>query len=281
MKKSLFDLQLMFLTVCFFLFSTIVMASDLSAVSIDRLLKVSGLTKQTSELPGLFKASLEPMMQQNIPLTPDDFREIEIIIGKTVLPEEILTEIRTRLAADLSDLEVQRLLSWYESDLGRKITEAEEKSSTPEAIQATLGQTIEADSDRKRIALVQKIEAIINSADKAMEMQKKTALAFFRVITIAISPFEEVDTKGFEANLDAQNSNMRTQVNELVIKTFLYAFRDFEINDLEKYSAFLERPESVKFTISASEALLQGIDNCLGKMPPLVRVTFKTLKKDQ
>ena len=58
-------------------------------------------------------------------------------IEKSLLPTEILAEIRGELKKSISESQANEMLVWYESDLGKKITLAEEKSTSAEAYKKT------------------------------------------------------------------------------------------------------------------------------------------------
>ena len=106
--------------------------AEVSDKSIDKILDLSGLTVQVAQFPGLIKTGMSLAMQQGEPLP--EINTMLKMVDETVLVSEILQGIRASLKSSLNENEAQQLLVWYESDIGKEITAAEEKASTPDAV---------------------------------------------------------------------------------------------------------------------------------------------------
>ncbi len=115
-----------------FLFSPLVQG-EASDAEIDRLLDLSGLTDQVDQFPAMVKEGMKQARQQGTPISDSALRTILSRADDTIVASEILDEIRSAVKKSLGKQDIQRLLRWYESDLGREITAIETKASTPEA----------------------------------------------------------------------------------------------------------------------------------------------------
>ena len=109
--------------------------AEISDESLNKILDLSGLTMQVNQFPGLIKVGMEQAKQQGVPISDAEYSLMVTSADKSILPSKILGEIKKSLKQSINEEEAKKLLAWYESDLGKEITKAEEKASTPNAYQ--------------------------------------------------------------------------------------------------------------------------------------------------
>jgi len=68
-------------------------ARDITVVSLDKLMALSGLNKQIAELPGLVRTGLEQARQQGPPISDAEFGEVQRSIEGAFKPSESLRTI--------------------------------------------------------------------------------------------------------------------------------------------------------------------------------------------
>ena len=73
--------------------SKIVSGSEITGVSLDKLMALSGLKKQVAELPGLVRAGVEEARQKGSAIPDVEFRDVQKSIEGAFQPSEILTAI--------------------------------------------------------------------------------------------------------------------------------------------------------------------------------------------
>ena len=117
--------QYKLLLVAIFFFASSLSYADASDESINKLLDLSGLTMQVDQFPGLIKAGMEQVKQQGTPIPDSEYSSMVNSADESILPSEIIEGIRVSLKKSINEKEVQKLLAWYESDLGKEITHAE------------------------------------------------------------------------------------------------------------------------------------------------------------
>ena len=125
--------QYKLLLVAIFFFASSLSYADISDESINKLLELSGLTMQVDQFPDLIKAEIEQAKQQSTLIPDSEYGSMVNSFNESILPSEIIEGIRVSLKKSINEEEAQKLLAWYESDLGKEIRYAEESASTPEA----------------------------------------------------------------------------------------------------------------------------------------------------
>lgn len=228
--------------------------------SLDRLLRLSGLTKQVGEYPGLVKAGFIQGAQQGGSI-PDT--EISLILGsadRAILPSTILSEIRDSLKFSLSDEDIEILLKWYESDIGKRITAAEEEASTPEAYQQMMNSAQKLLENTKRVEMAARLDELLGATDMAMRIQEFSGLAVYSAIMTAMAPNQELNLDAFESQMAAMEPQMRENIQQLVLVSFVYSYQQIDDDSLAKYEAFLNRPVTKNFNDSTIKGLSRGFE---------------------
>ncbi|MBI5206077.1 MAG: DUF2059 domain-containing protein [Nitrospirae bacterium] len=250
-------------------------AGEINSDSLNRLMTLSGLHKQVAEFPGMVRAGVEQAKQQGSPIPDAEFDKITRSIESAFQPSEILSTIGIELKNSISESEAKGLLAWYESDLGRKITKAEEDASTPAAYQKMIKEAQSLLVDKKRVEIAKKLDGLLNSTDMVMQIQENAGIAVFTAISKAMNPDQPVHIEAFKSQMLAQKQQMRANIEQLVIVTYVYSYKDIDIDSLKKYVEFNERPNTRRFNNSVIKGMKHALNKAIDKMATSLAVTFK------
>lgn len=248
----------LFFAVFLGLFSSICLA-DQRENNIDRLMTLSGLKTQVTSFPGQVKAGVLQGASQGGIGEAQVSRILESV-DNTIMPAVILREIRSSLAASLSDEETENLLKWYESDVGRRVTAAEEAASTPEAYEKMMQNAQMLMENDKRVQMAMRIDELVGATKMGMEMQDSTSVAIYSAMMAATAPGQPVNIEDYEKEMEKLEPQMREQMQSLVIVSFLHTYQSISDDGMAKYEAFLSRPTTKKFNDSALSGLARGFD---------------------
>ncbi len=243
------------------------MASGVTNNSLSQLMNLSGINKQVANIPAGITAGMQQSRKQGSPLTDEQFSKIEKIMTKAFQPSDISNTISSKVKSELTEAEAQELLSWYKSDLGKKVTKAEEKGSDPAAVQEMINQANTLMADKERVKYAKRIDQLVKATDLTVEFQKSTATAIFTSLSKAINPGQPVDMKAFEARLTEAEPKMRQQVEQMITLSYVYNYKELSASEMNKYIDFLQRPSTKKFndtTISGMKKALQDSANTMG-----------------
>jgi len=255
--------------------TSVIWSGEINSDSFKRLMALSGIPKQVAEFPGLIRAGLEQARQQGSPIPNVEFDEVMMSIEGAFQPSEILTTIGVEAKNSISESEAKDLLSWYESDLGRRITKAEENASTPAAYKEMIREARSLLADKKRVEIAKKLDGLVNVTDIAMQLQEDVGIAVFIAISKIMNPDQPVNIEPFLVKMFAQEHQTRANIQQLVIVSYVYSYKDIDIGSLEKYVEFNERPNTRHFNDSVIKGLKYALNNSIDKMATSMAVTFK------
>src|SRR5690606_33402013 len=205
----------------------------------ERLLDVSGLRVQLTNALYISRAAVLESLAQ-IGVEAPACRVLQRRVAEVLSPEAFLAAIASELQSTFAAGEIEELLAWFESDLGRKITAAEESAS---AVDAQLDMLLQAETlvqDAERTAVVRRMLEVDRGTDLAVAQASNLMLLTIAAgwgIEHAGVPFNLTGLRVYV--LPAFEESIRQSVEESTLLAFLYTYRDIDLSDLEQYTAFL------------------------------------------
>jgi len=100
---------------------------------LDALLRRSGLDAQLVHFEAAMQRGITAAYQSQRQLPPEQLSRMRKAVAQAYAPSSLRPTLRSALAKSLSRAEIAAALAWLDSPTGRKLTELEEKASTPEA----------------------------------------------------------------------------------------------------------------------------------------------------
>jgi len=258
--------------------SSVAMASEISNDSLSQLMNLSGISKQVSEIPAGISAGMQQARQKGSSLSDEQYSKISEVMTKAFQPAGINSTISKGIKSKISESEAQELLSWYKSDLGKKITKAEEKGSEPAAFQEMLKQAQSLMADKERVGLAQRIDKLVNATDLTVEFQKNTATAIFTSLSKAMNPGQPVNMQAFDAKMAEAEPKMRQQLEQLITLSYVYNYKDLSTAEINKYIEFLQRPSTKKFNSTTMDGMKKALEESSKTMSSSLATIF-TAKK--
>ncbi len=206
------------------------------------------------------------------PAMADVPQNVDVLVAKSGLQSEIdkqpeaaimLQTIKDHISRHMTSSDIDAVLEWFNSDLGQKITKAEEDASSMEAysqmreIKAGL-QSHPPDPFRKQL---------ISNLDQAARMTEyMTRMKMSMVITMteATPSATSIGNASKEERI-SQIKSRRGQVQELsskeVMARSLFTYRSISDNELEQYIVFYKSEAGKKYVDTVTEALLTAIED--------------------
>jgi len=253
--------------------------ADVSDESINKLLDLSGLTMQVDQFPGLIKAGMEQAKQQSGQIPDAEYSSMVNSADKSIVPSEIIEEIRVSLKKTIDEKEAQKLLAWYESDLGKEITHAEESASTPEAYQQMMQSAQSLLANPERVAFANRFDALVGATDMAMGIQEHTGIAVYSAIMTAMQPGTPLNIEPFKAQMDAESVQTRATVKQMVTISFVYSYKNIGTDNLKKYETFLNDVTTMKFNKTIIDSMNKGLESSVSKWADALAKIFRNKKQ--
>lgn len=271
MKKLAMGLSLL---IAMFAAST-AWSAEIGSDSLDRLMTLSGIKKQVAELPGMVRMGAEQARQKGARISNADFEKMLKAMESAFQPSEIVETISVEVRKSISESDAKKLLAWYESDLGRMITKAEENASTPGAYQEMMATAKSLLADEKRVDLAKKLDDLINATDMMVQLQEYTGIAVFTAISKALNPDQPVQIEAFKSQMLENEQLIRANIEQAVIISWVYSYKDLDIASIKKYLEFNESPNARHFNDSVKLGMKNALNMSIDKMATSLGASFK------
>ncbi len=225
----------------------------------ERLMELSGTTRQVEEFQRGVRLGLEQGAGQGSRLPPAALEQMMVGVDQHIRPEVILDEIRYAVLKRMNREDVSTLLRWYESELGRRITQAEIAAARPESVERMMASADELLAMEERVAWARRLDLLVGSTDMNMAVQADIGAAVYRALLTSMNPDEPVDLAPFEEQMAAVQPQLREMMEQLVTLNVVHTYRDFDLPTLARYEAFLNEPLSVMFNKAIGQGMRAGI----------------------
>lgn len=221
------------------------------------LLALSGLEAQLESLP--------PQVLQGIEASPlklesDLGGKLAALVQREYAPERVRREIVSRLSSEIDADRAARSIAWLRSPAGVRLRRAEEAASTPEALadmEAFARRLALSGPSPERLALANRIEAASESTELVLDTIFSTALAV--ALTLGATSERPATAEEIMAEFEAPRAQMRSQIRETVLISYLYTYRELTDPELGAYAAFLESDPGRWYSRALSRAFLGAL----------------------
>jgi len=248
---------------------------------VDRLLQLSGITKQVTDIPDTIKMGFMQGVQQDGGMPDDILDAIMKSADDTLNPSVILDDIRSTLDKTVDKTEMRTLLAWYESDEGRKITALEEHASSPEGIEDMSRNVDRLLSDDKRLEEAKRMDGLLGTTDKMLAMQQNIMLATVASLSNVMMPDEPFDIDAFKSSQAQMEPQMRANVHAYVIVSFIYSYHSLSDDELARYENFLLTPAAKKFNDAAYSGMNSGLRKIVSAWGKSLGNILKAVQDDE
>jgi len=227
---------------------------------VDRFLEVSGYNRQLSGYPEILKKGVEMASNRYASSNPEIKKIIEKLVVKHFTVDLFKKSVRESLAAGISEIEMDRVLDFYKTDLALKMTELEVSATNAEMIEKIRTFDPETVSLEKR----KEIDGIFDSIDfmeNYMATQEAVMMGMFQVVNASV-PVERRKNLDEISNMFRQRIRGQWSQYEILLKNNLYLiYASAEVEEIKKYRIFLQSSEAQKITA----LLFQGRQQALRK----------------
>lgn len=239
---------------------TTLKTSAASTSSVDKILELSGMIKQVAQIPSQIQQGLAQQHAASNSLPQAQYDLMFASVDKSFSQEAIMAAIRDVVQHSLNQDEADLLLNWYESDLGKAITQAEVAAGEPEAVAEMMAGAAELLQDTDRLALAQRLDRLLNMSDITMQLFIDTTVGVTSAFSIASQPEQAVETDLIRAQFENVKDQMRTSVEQMTWASYIYAFRDIDLDKLQAYEEFLSQDVPLRFNRVTLDTFIEGFN---------------------
>lgn len=256
-------LSLVFSSLCFAVadksIETTLKTAAASSASVDKIFELSGMLKQVEQIPSQIQQGLAQQHAASNAIQQEQYDAIFASINKSFSPAAIEATIRDAVQESLNQDEANLLLSWYQSEQGKTIAQAEVAAGEPEAVAEMMAQAAELLQDTDRLAFAQRLDGLLDTSDVSMQLFIDTTVGVISALSIAGKPEHAVDMEMIRSQMESSQDQIRVNVEQLTWASFIYAYKDVDLNTLQAYEDFLSKEAPLRFNRVAFEAFVQGV----------------------
>lgn len=226
-----------------------------------RLVERSGVAVQLQSVPQGFTDQIAQIRGK----VPDELLSALAEAGREAYrPELMAQEIAQILAQTLKPAEMQGALKWLETDVGRRVTLAEERASATmdeASLTRFAEQTKAKPPSARREKLMQEMLEATNALEFAANLMEGVALG----VAIGMDSTQPVQKRAGAAALRKQlekampKEQVKQELRAAMPVIFAYTYREVSDVDLKAYLAFLRSVDGKRCNDAITEAFTQAM----------------------
>ncbi len=228
---------------------------------LDSLVEASGLAFQVQQIAPLIQSSLVHGETAWGDVAPEARASMTLAVNWAFSAERLTEDVRTHLQGALGEEPAQAALDWLTSPAGQRITRAEEEASTPAGQRAMAEADIDIAEGSRRDLLSRLLHAV-----KAPKHQLDFGFEVQRATLLGMDPRNRAAVDQLEAQLRGSRSLLEGIMEEQILSTFLFTYRDIGSEDLEAYLAFALSDKGQAYHEAIMDGLTLALRNAGARM---------------
>ncbi len=233
------------------------------------LIEKSGLSVQIEHMPASLKQGLAQSVAQGAPIPPEQVQAIGNAYDQAFAPSRVRALLISRLDGQISVSDRSRIEAFLDSDLGKRLTEAEIAAASPETylhveknareLMADLGK------NSHRLALFKSLDRATGSTELGTSVAIGGILAMNYALLAQTPPapgkpsFEEV-----REHVEQNRFQITAQIAEMSLVGAAYTYRDVSEDDLQRYLDFANSPSGQAYFQKVGKAFADVMVDCAG-----------------
>lgn len=232
----------------------------------DSVISNSALGVVIDQYPQMMTEGISQGLSQTGQLNPIMKAGISGMMGQAFNSARIRSQVASDLDQGLSQQELSRVNSWYQSPLGEQVSALEARAAMPAAWRVI---------EEQGPALVSRYQGSerarlfndFDRASRATESAVDTAVAIQVGFATAMAAFNGavVDTEVVRQRVESQRTMLRGMVEQQVYAGYLYTYEKLSNEQLRDYIRFMETDAGDRFnrvvTESVQQAIIEPIDS--------------------
>ena len=180
-------------------------------------------------------------------------------------PDRFKNQIRMAFRQKLRGEEIEEVLAWLGSAIGRKIAQLEAAAARPEHYDDLQQFQLQVQAARplpKRLNRIRDLEAASKATEISVDVALKSQLTVAMVLVAHLPKGKEPTTKALMTAIEKFNRELIEETMERETHFFfLYTYHSLSTPELDRYIAFASSPTGVRYY----DAIASGINTALTK----------------
>lgn len=221
-----------------------------------QVMRISGLEQQLGQTARSINDSIKKA-EESGKATPEQ-REIGAVMLEAFGTESILATVGKQLADQLSEGELQKVLSWYEGDPGQELIRLENQLADPAKAQDLVEFAKQVEQNpipEARQSLYKKIDKATLTTDTTVDMQLNSRVAMVKAMNKTAKSEKKLTDAEINEKIESQRPKAREFMQQINLIKFGYLYKDVSDSDIQAYVKFAESDVGKKYFKARSKAL--------------------------
>jgi len=228
----------------------------------------SGIDKQVRQLPQLIRVNVLQAFEQD-DRTKEIPRHTKLAISGSVQqafsPDRFKQTIIKEVRASMTVKDLDTVLKWLDSPLGKKLTRLEEAASTPETLSKVkefAARLQQSPPTETRLNILRRLDAAVKATEANVEIVMNTQLAVAFAVVKSLPQEQQGSLEAIAAELKKNRPQVEAAMKSQTLIFSLYTYQNLTNAELERYIRFATSPAGEKYhraTLSGfKKAFLDG-----------------------
>jgi Uncharacterized protein conserved in bacteria (DUF2059) len=225
------------------------------AGSVKMLMVKSGINKQLEQIAPLVQTGMTQQNQESKTLSPEELNKLRGMAARAFDAMALKDTVQKHIRANLSETEIQAVLTWLRSPLGEKITKLEEAASTPAAYTAMkeMGDKLSANSGR--VELVKRLDMAVKATEIGVAVALNTQTALIAALTSGRDPEKRPTMENIEKYVAKNKGQIQIVIEQATHLSLLYTYRSLSDAEIAKYIDFAMSASGKKYHSVTAEGV--------------------------
>lgn len=227
------------------------------------LIEKSGLGLHLDFMPRSLKIAMGHAMKNGtLKLSTEQIHNVHSAYDHAYAPSKLKKMVSERIPARITLEQGERIISFLESPLGKRIVECESKLAQPK-IQADIEENAsklvaEAGANTTRLALYSSLNQAMGATQRAVQIYMGSSLAMNAAI-LAVTPdaHDKPSLEAIKKGLDSQKLAITAAMSQAILSNTAYAYQDLSEEELNSYLQFALSPEGNIYSFDFGEIIAE------------------------
>lgn len=250
--------QLKIFALILLVISSSLLQAETNEVLANKIVSRSGLSEMISQFPVLLKEGVKQGAEQAGGNSQKMVNQISQIIDQAFGVDASIDIIRNDLSEQMTTAELQRVLEWLDSPLGKKITAMEVAAMSPDAyheLQSELLALQKKYRGSEREKLFQQFDKSTNATEASLETAIAVQLTLASAMSASSNNPQMPSYEYLKKSIEDSRFMMRGVIGQQVFSNYLYTYQALTDEELKSYIDFTSSPAGHRYSLVINESI--------------------------
>jgi hypothetical protein len=231
---------------------------------------------QVGQIAAMVQYGIDEAVQDaGLPLPPGVDTALRQAVASSFNATLFVDEVGKSIGSGLSRYDVESVLKWLDSSLGKRITRLEEAGSTPAALAEMEALKVQLLKDADRVRLMRRFDVAIKGSEYSADLMMNVQVAMASSMAAVLAPDDPAVHEQILAAVSANRSQVELEARDKTLQSFLYIYRTLSEDELNRYIDFISSPVGTRYHEVMKEGMNRGFLRASRSVGKALAQTFR------